>query len=256
MASGTGRNLERKVPGTLSMIRTFFVAMFCAAYVIFCGPLLIAYSFVTRSFDLMYSSTIRAFRVSLWLGGVRVRMEGRENIPMGACIFAANHVSNLDPPAVSSIVGRQVTVMAKEEVIRLPIVGRALLMAKMISVSRRDKASAAASVEKALGYLHEGRSFLVFPEGTRSPDGRLREFRKGIFVLAIRAGVPLVPVSIVGSQLRQRKGEWKIHPGEIIVRFGLPVDSRRYCLAEKQILIDEVHSRVVEGLPPQQQPSP
>jgi 1-acyl-sn-glycerol-3-phosphate acyltransferase len=203
----------------------------------------------------MYASTIRAFRIALWLGGVHLRVEGRENIPAGACIFAANHVSNLDPPAVSSIVGRQVTVMAKEEVIRIPIVGRALLIAKMIPVNRRNKASAAASVEKGLQYLHEGRSFLVFPEGTRSPDGRLREFRKGIFVLAIRAGVPLVPVSVAGSQFRQRKGEWKIHPGEITVRFGRPVDSRQYSLAEKRALIDEVHSRVARGLPREQQPA-
>jgi 1-acyl-sn-glycerol-3-phosphate acyltransferase len=236
------------------MIRTWIVASFCVVFVILCGPPLIAYSFITRSFDLMYASTIRAFRIALWLAGVPVRVEGRENVPAGACIFAANHVSNLDPPAVSSIVGRQVTVMAKEEVIRIPIVGRALLMAKMISVSRRDKASAAASVEKALEYLHEGRSFLVFPEGTRSLDGRLRDFRKGIFVLAIRAGIPVVPVSVAGSQLCQRKGERTIHPGEIIVRFGPPVDSRNYSLAEKQALIDEVQSRVAAGLPPEQQP--
>jgi 1-acyl-sn-glycerol-3-phosphate acyltransferase len=237
------------------MLRTLFVAIFCAAYVVLFGPPLIAYSFITRSFDLMYASTIRAFRIALWLGGIHVRVEGRGNIPGGACIFAANHVSNLDPPAVSSIVGRQVTVMAKEEVIRVPIVGRALLMAKMISVNRRDKASAAASVEKALEYLHEGRSFLVFPEGTRSPDGRLREFRKGIFVLAIRAGVPLVPVSVAGSQFCQRRGEWRMHPGEITVHFGPSVDSRQYNLTEKQALIDEVHLRVAAGLPPEQQPA-
>jgi 1-acyl-sn-glycerol-3-phosphate acyltransferase len=128
-------------------------------------------------------------------------------------------------------------------------------MAKMISVNRRDKGSAGASVERALEYLREGRSFLVFPEGTRSPGGRLSEFRKGIFVLAIRAGVPLVPVAVAGSQLCQRKGEWMLHPGKITIRFGPAVDSRKYSLAEKQALIDEVHTRVAAGLPPDQQPA-
>jgi 1-acyl-sn-glycerol-3-phosphate acyltransferase len=236
------------------MFRTLIVAIFCTVYVIVGGVLLISYSFVTRSFDLMYASTIQAFRIALWLGGIRLRVEGRENIPACACIFAANHASNLDPPAVSSVVGRQVSVMAKEEVIRIPIVGRALLMAKMISVSRANKAGAAASVEKALEYLHEGRSFLVFPEGTRSPDGRLRQFRRGIFVMAIRAGVPLVPVSISGSQGCQRKGEWRMHPGEITVRFEPPVDSREYGIAERQALSDEVRARIAAGLPLDQQP--
>ena len=147
-------------------------------------------------------------------------MEGLENIPPGVCIFAANHISNVDPLAFVPAIPRRVSVLLKSELCPIPILSTAMRLAKFVPVDRADKEAAVASVNVALGVLKEGLSLAVYPEGTRSPDGRLKPFKKGTFALAIEAGVPIVPVSISGAQHLMRKGEWTMRPGEIVVRFG------------------------------------
>ena len=96
----------------------------------------------------------------------------------------------------------------------------------------------------------------VYPEGTRSPDGRLRPFKKGAFVMAIQAGVPVVPVSIAGAQTLLRKGDWRLHPGEVTVRFGPAVDASNYAMERRSELLARVESLVAAGLPEDQQPLP
>ncbi len=152
-------------------------------------------------------------------------LEGLENIPPAPCIFAANHVSYVDPLAFVPRIPRRVSVALKKELYRIPILGYGMLLAKFVSVDRESREGAVDSLKTSVRYLKEGLSFAVYPEGTRSPDGRLRPFKKGAFVLAIQAGVPIVPVSISGAQKLMRKGEWAIRPGEVLIRFGSPVDA-------------------------------
>jgi 1-acyl-sn-glycerol-3-phosphate acyltransferase len=111
-----------------------------------------------------------------------------------------------------------------------------------------------ASVEKAIEHLKGGLSFVIFPEGTRSPDGRLRPFKKGSFVMAIRAQVPIVPISVVGAHKVMRKGEVAVHPGNVIVKFHPPVDVKPFTMKQRDKLVAQVQAIVASGLPGDQQP--
>ncbi len=236
------------------MIRALLVAFFLAPYVLVVGSTMILYSVLVGSVDTLYRMGVWGLRVSLRLGGIRVRAEGLENIPPGVCVFAANHASNLDPPSAVVAIPRRVALLAKKEVFRIPIVASAMRIASVVPVDRADREAAVASVQQAVKHLKEGISFLVFPEGTRSPDGRLRPFKRGTFVMAIEAGVPVVPISVVGTQKLLPKGRWAIHPGEIVVKFGPPVDASKYGVDKRGELLARVEALVAAGLPEDQQP--
>jgi 1-acyl-sn-glycerol-3-phosphate acyltransferase len=236
------------------MIRTVIAVLFYALGILLVMPWLILWSLLTGSADFMYQMAMKAVRAGLRIAGVRVRVEGLENIPVGVCIFAANHVSNVDPLAFVPAIPRRVSLLAKKEVFRIPILSKAMRLAKLIPVDRADREAAASSVERAVECLKQGLSFAVYPEGTRSRDGRLLPFKKGTFVMAIEAGVPVVPVSIAGAQRLMRKGDWKVQPGEVIVRFGPPVDASDYKMERRAELLARVEALVAAGLPEEQRP--
>ena len=236
------------------MIRTLAVVLFLALALLLVMPLFILWTLLTGTADLMYEVAMKTVRASLRIAKIRVRVEGLENIPPSVCIFAANHISNVDPIAFVPAIPRRVSVLLKSELFRIPILSTAMRLAKFVPVDRADKEAAVASVNVALGVLKEGLSLAVYPEGTRSPDGRLRPFKKGTFALAIEAGVPIVPVSISGAQHLMRKGEWTMRPGEIVVRFGPPVDASQYRMERRMELLARVEELVAAGLPEDQQP--
>jgi 1-acyl-sn-glycerol-3-phosphate acyltransferase len=237
------------------MIRTIMVLTFVALALIFVQPLLILWTLLTGDADFMYGTFIGALRIVLRLAGIRVRVEGLENIPRGVCVFASNHASNLDPVALVPNIPRRVALLAKKEVFRIPILSKALRQAKLIPVDRADKEAAAESVEIAVKYMKEGLSFCVYPEGTRSRDGRLLPFKKGTFLMAIRADAWVVPVSLAGTQRLMRKGDWTIHPGEVVVRYGTPVNATEYAEDQRDQLRQRVQGLVAAGLPDEQKPS-
>ena len=236
------------------MIRTIAVVLFLALALLLVMPLFILWTLLTGTADLMYEVAMKTVRASLRIAKIRVRVEGLENIPPSVCIFAANHISNVDPIAFVPAIPRRVSVLLKSELFRIPILSTAMRLAKFVPVDRADKEAAVASVNVALGVLKEGLSLAVYPEGTRSPDGRLRPFKKGTFALAIEAGVPIVPVSISGAQHLMRKGEWTMRPGEIVVRFGPSVDASQYTMERRMELLARVEELVAAGLPEDQQP--
>lgn len=238
------------------MIRTLAAVFSVILALLLMMPWLILWSLLVGNPEFMYRTVIRAIRVVNRIAGIRVRVEGVENIPPGVCIFAANHLSNVDPPALVTAIPRRVSLLAKKEVFRIPILATALRMAQFIPVDRGDREAAAASVDLAVQYLREGHSYCVYPEGTRSRDGRLKPFKKGTFVMAIQAGVPVVPISMSGAQNLMRKGDWTIHPGEIVIRFGPPVDASQYTYDRRAELLERVHALVAAGLPEDQKPLP
>jgi 1-acyl-sn-glycerol-3-phosphate acyltransferase len=238
------------------MIRTIVVALYYGLGLVLVMPWLILASLLKGNPDFMYQMTMKAVRSGMRIAGIRVRVEGLENIPPGVCIFAANHVSNMDPLAFVPAIPRRVSLLAKKEVFRIPILSKAMRLAKLIPVDRADREAAASSVAIAVQCLKEGLSFAVYPEGTRSRDGRLLPFKKGTFVMAIEAGVPVVPVSIVGAQTLMRKGDWTVQPGEVIVRFGPAVDASKYTMDHRAELLARVEALVAAGLPEDQRPLP
>lgn len=236
------------------MIRSLILFIYVSLALCLVLPWFILWSFITGKPDAMYNMAMRAVRFGLKLVGVRVRVEGIENIPVGVCIFAANHISAIDPLAFIPAVPRRVAILVKKELFGIPFLGPAMRLADFVAVDRADRESAAGSVDLAVEHLKQGTRFAIYPEGTRSTDGRLRAFKKGAFLMAIQAGVPVVPVSIAGAQKIMRKGELAIHAGDVVVRFGAPVNATEYSLEARADLLDRVHSLVAAGLPPDQQP--
>jgi 1-acyl-sn-glycerol-3-phosphate acyltransferase len=186
--------------------------------------------------------------------GVRVRVRGLDRIPGGVCLFAANHTSSADAPAVVDAIPRRIAVLLKESLFKWPIVGQAFWSAHFIPVNRKQHESAVASVEKAAEAMRAGQSFLIYPEGTRSPDGRLQRFKKGAVVMAIKAGVPIVPVVCSGAHKIMEKRSLVIHPGEIRVEFLEPIDASKYSLEERDVLNERVHDAMAAALPEDQRP--
>lgn len=238
------------------MIRTLFVYLFLGLGVILVLPWFLLWTILTGNPDPMYSLAMHACAFALRMIGVRTRVEGLENIPQGVCVFASNHASNLDPMVFFPVIPRRISVLIKKELLQIPILAAGMKAAKFVAVDRGDRDAAAASVDEAVRYLHEGLSFAVFPEGTRSRDGRMRPFKKGAVLMAIQAGVPLVPVSIAGTPNLMRKGSRKINAGDVAVRFGRPIDGSQFSVERRNELLALLETEVAAGLPPEQQPLP
>ena len=238
------------------MIRTIIVLLYFSLAMLLILPLLVLWSLIAGDVTFMYNRFLEGLRIGLRIAGIRVHVEGLENIPQGVCIFASNHASNLDPVALTPNIPRRISLLAKKEVFKIPVLSKAIRMAKIVPVDRGDSEAAAESVDLAIKYLKEGLSFCVYPEGTRSRDGRLLPFKRGTFVMAIRAGVPVVPVSLAGTQNLMRKGDWLIYPGEVTVRFGPAVATTGYGMEQREELRRTVQNLVADGLPEDQKPLP
>jgi 1-acyl-sn-glycerol-3-phosphate acyltransferase len=237
------------------MIRTTIVTVFLALYTLILGPPLIVLTLLTRSSNLMYWVGVKGLVFITRVAGMRVRVEGRENIPPGVCVFAANHTSNADAPAIVGAIPRRLAIFGRKSLFDIPIVGLAFSLAKFVPVDRGNREAALASVKLAVQYIKTGSSFLVYPEGTRSPDGRLQRLKKGAFVMAIEAGVPIVPVACSGAHRIMRKNSLAIQAGEVTVRFAAPIDAAAYTVDQRDDLARRVHDAIAAELPEDQKPA-
>jgi 1-acyl-sn-glycerol-3-phosphate acyltransferase len=236
------------------MFRTLFIGVFLSLYILIVGPPLLLYTIITGNPDPVYWAGIKGVMFLVRLIGVRVRVSGLERIPGGVCLFAANHTSSADSPAVVSAIPRRIAILLKESLFRWPIVGQAFRSAHFIPVNRSSHEDAVASVERATEALRGGQSFLIYPEGTRSPDGRLQRFKKGAVVMAIKAGIPIVPIICAGAHKVMEKRSLVIHPGEIRVEFLEPIDASAYAVDQRDVLNDRLHAAMAAALPEEQRP--
>jgi 1-acyl-sn-glycerol-3-phosphate acyltransferase len=236
------------------MIRAAFISIFLSLYILIVGPPLLLYTLITRHVDPLYWAGVNGVMFFVRCVGVRVHVKGLERIPKETCIFAANHTSSADAPAVVWSIPRRIAILLKKSLFEYPIVGQAFHLAHFIPVDRFHRDSAIASLEKATESLRDGQSFLIYPEGTRSPDGRLQEFKKGTSVMAIKAGVPIVPVACSNAHRIMEKRKLNITPGDILVEFLEPINSSEYTLEQRDALNDRLHDELAAGLPPDQRP--
>ncbi|NIV58858.1 MAG: 1-acylglycerol-3-phosphate O-acyltransferase [Actinobacteria bacterium] len=169
-----------------------------------------------------------------------------ENIePDTPQILVGNHQSWFDVPAVAANLPKSYHFVAKKELERVFIFGRAWKAAGHISIDRSDRESAIRSLEQAGRQLREeGTAVVIFAEGTRSPDDRLQPFKKGAFMLALHTGVPIVPFGVAGSRRVLPKGSWRVRRGPIIVRFGRPIPTEGLDPEDRDALIERVHDEV------------
>ena len=236
------------------MFRSIFLITFLTLYTLLLGPPLILFTLITGSVDLLYQMALAGVMFCVRAVGVRIEVSGLANIPPGVCLFVANHTSSADAPAVVSAIPRRISILVKESLFRIPLVGWAFHLARFVPVDRSDRDAAIASVDRAVRYMRAGASFLIYPEGTRSDDGRLGSFKKGAFVLAIKAGATIVPVACANAHRVMAKRSLIIRPGVITVHFAPPIDASAYSLDQRDALVARVHSALAQALPPDQQP--
>jgi 1-acyl-sn-glycerol-3-phosphate acyltransferase len=186
------------------------------------------------------------------MAGIKIEIRGAENLSPGrSYIFMSNHVSNLDPPILIPVIPGRCSVLVKKELFRLPILGTGMRMVGLVPVDRSNRESAIESVNAATEVLRQGLHMVIFPEGTRSTDGRLLPFKKGPFHLAADSGVPIIPVTLLGTFESWPKTRFALHPGRVVVVFHPPVDPGKY--EDREALMDAVRESIMGSLPPERQ---
>ncbi|HEX2642216.1 MAG TPA: lysophospholipid acyltransferase family protein, partial [Thermoanaerobaculia bacterium] len=184
-------------------------------------------------------------RCLLAASGVRVDTEyAAELVPGASYVFLCNHQSLFDIPALLATCPGQVRFLAKRTLFLIPIFGWALAAGGFIPIDRKDRSKARQSFAAAIDRLRGGVSILLFPEGTRSLTDTLLPFQRGGFLIALKTGLPIVPVGIEGSRAIQHRGNWAIRPGRVVVRYGAPLRPADYGLRRKGELIAEVRRQV------------
>jgi 1-acyl-sn-glycerol-3-phosphate acyltransferase len=183
------------------------------------------------------------------MAGVHVEVSGLENVPpQTACIFMANHVSNLDPPALLPRIPGRTSAFLKSSLMKIPALGYAMKMGEFVPVDRSGHVdSARKSVRAAQLVLQKGIHITTFVEGTRSTDGRLLPFKKGPFYLALHSGAPCIPISIYGTETMMPKGSMRIHRGTAHIVFHPPVYPKNYRTRDQ--LSQAVRDAIASGLP-------
>ena len=206
--------------------------------------------YFTGRVDLLWKLSVWAATTGRKLAGIRVEAVDAQRIQPGqAYLFMANHVSNLDPPIITPLLGQRISIIAKRELFRIPLFGRAMRAANFVCVNRSDRKGAVESVRDAVNVLRSGLGMMVFPEGTRSPNGRLLPFKKGPFHLAMEAGVPVLPITIVGSYEAWPKGRFSMRPGVVRVYFHEPIEPAAFQSREE--LMAAVRTVIESALPAQ-----
>ena len=209
----------------------------------------IPWAMLTGNATPLYNAAQRIVRASFRMGGIRVEVMGRDSVPADtACIFMANHVSNLDPPALLPQIPGRTAAFLKRSLMKIPILGYGLKLGEFVPVDRAGRVdSAIESVRAAQRVLAKGLHITTFAEGTRSPDGRLLPFKKGPFYLAMETGAPCIPVSIYGTETMMAKGSMRIRPSTAHIIFHPPIYPSDF--ATRDELMKAVRAAIASGLP-------
>lgn len=209
-------------------------------------------AYLTFPFDPKGRTIHKYARAWAWLiiksSGVEVTVSNAACIQYGRSqILMANHQSAYDIFALLAYLPADFKWVAREEIFRIPILGWAMAAAGYISIDRRGRKKAVESIQRAVTKIREGTSVLVFPEGTRSPDGQIHPFKKGGFTLAVKAGVPIIPISIRGSRHVLPRSSLRVSPGRIEIVVGEPVETEGRGMADRDTLMQKVRQAIESG---------
>lgn len=180
--------------------------------------------------------------------GIKVTTSGLDNFdPRRPYVFVANHQSLFDIPAVYYSTPANLRFIAKKSLFYIPFFGPYLALAGYIALDRANRRKAIASHDRAAEKIRRGVPIISFPEGTRSPDGDIGKFKKGAFMLALKAGVPIVPVSLSGTKDVLPKHTLLVRPGHIRVHFDRPMDTGDYSVDSRDTLIEKVRRTIIDN---------
>jgi 1-acyl-sn-glycerol-3-phosphate acyltransferase len=211
------------------MIRAILLVLFWVFSIPLAALVGFPWTIISRKIDFLYNTAMKIARAGVRLGGVRVEIVGLDRFDnQGTYIYMCNHVSNIDPPIVVPAIPKRTSVLVKKEVFRVPVLATAMRMGQLVPVDRTDRDSAISSLKKAQEVLASGVNMTVFPEGTRSRSGELLPFKKGPFYMALESGVPVLPMTILGTKAIWPKGRFAIKPGTATVVFHPPIDPKQY----------------------------
>jgi 1-acyl-sn-glycerol-3-phosphate acyltransferase len=213
-------------------------------YVLIAGPIGMTLAVLFGAKDFLYFLGHLGVGIALGLSGIRYRVAGREHVPNRAVVFCANHQSNVDPPVLFQALHPQVHILYKAELNALPLLARAFRVGGFIPVDRRNKEAAMRSIEAGAASIRSGNSFLIFPEGTRSRTAELLPFKKGGFIMAIKAQAPIVPVAVQGGRAAMHKGSPIVRPVTVSIRIGEPIETAGLALSERDQLIARTRERI------------
>jgi 1-acyl-sn-glycerol-3-phosphate acyltransferase len=195
--------------------------------------------------DLLYIFGHGGVRLGLALCGITYRVAGTDQLPhRRAAVYCCNHQSNVDPPILYTALHPRLHILYKQEIDRIPVLARAFRMGGFIPIDRSRKESAMRSIEAGATSLRAGNSFLIFPEGTRSQTDEMLPFKKGGFIMAIKAGAPIVPVAIQGGRSAMRRGSTIIRPVTVSIRVGKPIETAHLTLDDRDALIVRVRAAI------------
>jgi len=229
----------------IAAVRSVSAYVMTALYVLVAGPPGLLLAIPLKWKGLLYVLGHGGAALALGIAGIRYRLAGRDNIPPGrAVVFCANHQSNIDPPVLYRALHSRLHILFKAELRKLPILGLVMETGGFVAVDRSSRDKALAAIDQAAESLRQGNSFLIFPEGTRSKTDQLLPFKKGGFIMAIKAQVPIVPVAITGGRAAMRKGSPIVRPVMASVRVGRPIDTAGRTLADRDAIIDEVRTAI------------
>jgi 1-acyl-sn-glycerol-3-phosphate acyltransferase len=237
------------VVAALRSIATYIVV---ALYVLVVGPPSVLLALLLGNPRILYIVGLGGVRLGLFLSGIRMEQHGLENLQHHrAAVYAVNHASNLEPPVIFDVLHElfpRLRILYKAELRKLPILVRAFDLAGFIPLERGNRDQSLPAIERAADALRAGNSFLIFPEGTRSRTGELLPFKKGGFIMALKAQAPIVPVAIKGARNAMRKGSPLIYPVTVQVHLGAPVETVGLGLEQRDALVARVRGEVARLL--------
>ena len=234
------------------MIRTVLMLTFWAVALPLAAIVGFPWTFLTRDISFLYRMAMWGASTGVRLAGVKVEAVGLEKIdPSRTYIFMSNHTSNLDPPLLLPLIPRRTSVMAKKELFSYPILGETMRMGSLVPVDRGNRDAGIAAVREAAGVIRQGINMTIYVEGKRSLDGKLLPFKKGPFYLAEECGVPVVPVTIVGTHELMPKARFQITPGTVKVLFHDPIEPKDF--GGRDCLMERVRTVIAGGLPAEYQ---
>jgi 1-acyl-sn-glycerol-3-phosphate acyltransferase len=230
------------------MIRTILMLTFWAVTMPLAALVGFPWTFLTGDIRFLYRMFTWGAFTGVRLAGVRIEVVGLDKIDISrSYIFMTNHASNLDPPIQIPMIPRRTSVMVKKELFKTPILGAAMRMGSLVPVDRGNRDAGIEAVEAAKQVIQQGLNMTIYVEGKRSFDGKLLPFKKGPFYLAMECGVPVVPMTIVGTHYAMPKGRFAIKPGAVKITFHAPIEPKDF--GSRDELMERVRTVIESGLP-------